>query len=135
MLTIAPFAAAATLVCWSLDRWGGSLNPLNIAIMAFFGLFTVVVWPTYIPAIILAPLLMRRIASYRAFTALPLPLLVGLALLLGSVAGVCVLAPVVFLSLSDSRALVLNWVGAGAVSGALTLTVIFLIYRYVPRNG
>lgn len=104
MLTIAPIVAAATLVCWHPDRWGGSVSPLNIIVMAFFGLFTVALWPTYIPAIIFAPLLMRWVAAHRAFRTCPLPLLFGLSL------------------------------SIGAVAGALTLSVICLIYRYAPQG-
>ena len=135
MLTIAPVAAVTTLVCWSPERWGGSLNPLHILVMAFFGLFTVFLWPTYIPAIVLTPHLMRRIAAREAFTRAPLPLLIATSMLIGAGAGICIFAFVIFMSLADSSELALSWMTAGAVSGALTLSVICLIYRYAPQGG
>ena len=135
MLTIAPVVAATTLVCGHPDRWGGSMSPLNIVVIAFFGLFTVPLWPTYIPAIMVTPLLMKWVAAHPAFRTFPLPLLFALSLLIGAMAGVCVLAFVIVLSASDSTELALDWAAAGAVSGALTLSVICLIYRYGPRGG
>ena len=110
------------------------MSPLNIIVIAFFGLFTVALWPTYIPAIIVAPLWMRWVAAHRVFRTCPLPLLFGLSLSIGAMAGVCVLAFVIFLSWTDSAELALNWAAAGAVAGALTLSVICLIYRYAPQG-
>ena len=77
MLTVGPLVAVTTLVCWQSERWAGSLNPMAIVVMALFGLLTVPLWPTYIPALV--------------------------------------------------------WAVAGAVSGAVTLTLICLLYRYEER--
>ena len=135
MLTLAPVVAATTLVCWQPDRWGGSVNPLDILFMAFLGLITVPLWPTYILAMLITPRLMRRAAAHPAFRTFPLPWLFGLSWLTGAVAGVGVMAFVIFLSLTNSAELAMNGAAAGAVSGALTLSVICLIYRYAPSGG
>jgi hypothetical protein len=137
MLTVAPLVAATTLVCWQPERWGGSLNPLAIAVMAFFGLFTVPLWPTYIPALIITPLLMNWISAHRGFGRLPLPVLLGLSLPVGAVAGVCVTMPLFLVALHDSSDYhqALPWAGAGAVAGAITLTLICLLYRYEGRRA
>jgi hypothetical protein len=135
MLTVAPLIAATTLVFWVPDRFGGS-SLLAIPAMAFFGVISVPLWPTYIPALVVTPLVMNRVARFRAFVRLPLPVLGGLSLLVGAPAGVCVMIPVLQLSLnspSDSG-LALMWAGAGGVSGAITLTVISFIHRLAgPR--
>jgi hypothetical protein len=135
MLTIAPVLAVTTLICWDPARWGGSVDPLNILMMSLFGLITVALWPTYIPAIILTPLLMRQAATHRAFMSLPIPLLLGLSSLTGAAAGMCVLGWPILLSLTFSFELALNWAVAGAVSGATTATLICLLYRCAPGGG
>jgi hypothetical protein len=134
MLTLAPISAVTTLVAWQPDRWGGSLNPLNIVAMSIFGLLTVPLWPTYIPAVVLTPVLMKRVAAHQLFTKLPLPALIGLSLLAGATGGACVLGLFVLLSLEHSGSPAMNWTVAGAVSGALTLTLGCLSYRYPSQN-
>jgi hypothetical protein len=137
MLTVAPLVAVTTLVCWEPERWGGSLNPLAIAVMALFGLLSVPLWPTYIPALIITPLLMNWVSAHRAFGRLSLPIFLGLFLLVGAVAGVCVMIPLILMALNDSLDYhqALTWVGAGAVSGAVTLALICLLYRYEEHRA
>ncbi|MEI6862499.1 MAG: hypothetical protein WCL04_09640 [Verrucomicrobiota bacterium] len=130
LLVVAPLVAATTLVCWEPARWGGSISPLAIATMAFFGVLSVPLWPTYIPALIITPLVMKRVSASRVFMRLPLPALMGVSLLVGALAGFGVIMPVVP-ELKDSD-LVLMWASAGAAAGAVTLTLIFLIHRFVP---
>jgi hypothetical protein len=132
ILFIAPLITVTVLVCHHPERWGGSINPLNILIMSVFGLLTVKLWPTYIPAVVITPLFMRWLANKSAFISSPLPLILGSALLVGAIAGVGVLSYVVLISLKDSTELAFSWALAGAISGGLTLTIICLIYRYVP---
>lgn len=134
MLTVAPIAAATTLCSLDPDNFGSSLNPLNIISIAVFGVFTIPLWPTYIPAIILTPLLMKRVASKSAFVTMPVFLLIAVAVPMGALAGVCVLGPVIALSLSDSSATALNWTITGGVSGGLTLTLICLVFRCIPSS-
>ena len=130
MLTLSPILAVTTLVCSHPERWGGSRDPLSILVMSAFGLITIPLWLTYIPAIIITPLVMRRIAVRPDFRALPLPVTLTVALLVGAIAGICVVILPVIMSLSDSLSLAFNWASAGAVSGAVTLALITMIYRY-----
>lgn len=139
MLVIAPLVAAAILVGWQPDRWGGSVNPLaTIAGMAFFGVFTVPLWPTYLPSLIIIPLVMKRVAASRAFVRLPILILSVLSLVVGALAGSCVIVPIAFLMASNDSTgsdLFGNFLAAGAVSGAVTLTLISLIHRLVGPDA
>jgi hypothetical protein len=131
MVTLSPTVATATLVCWDPDRWGGSVNPLAILTMALFGLITVPLWPTYIPAVVATPFMMSRIVRSRHFRDAPLLAILGLSLVSGAIAGIGVISIIV--PWQESLDLVLNWVAAGAVSGGVTLPVIALIFRHQPR--
>lgn len=133
MVVLAPLVATTTLVCGWPERWGGSISPLAIITMALFGLITIPLWPTYIPAIILTPLLMRKIAPHRLFINLSIPVLVLTSLLLGALGGLCIMFPVIRMSLHTEFAL--QWKMAGACSGAITLTVICLIHRCISDEG
>ena len=135
MVILAPLVATTTLVCGWPECWGGSISPLAIITMALFGLITTPLWPTYIPAIILTPFLMRRIAPHRLFMNLPIPVLVLMSLLLGALGGLCVMFPVIRMSLHDGAEFALQWKMAGACSGAMTLTVICLIHRCISEEG
>lgn len=128
MLTLAPLIACSTVVCLDPSRWGGSINPITIVVMAFFGVISTPVWPTYIPALIITPLLMRMVSRSQVFGSARLPMLIGLSLVLGAIAGVLVLIRVILMSLNDPK-LAMNWAIAGAVSGAITLMLIVLVYR------
>jgi len=129
MVTLAPVSAVTTLVCWNPGCWGGTVNPLAILAMSAFALFTVPLWPTYIPAIILTPFLMRRVSRTATFAKMPVILLLTISTFIGATAGICILGYVVLTSLRDSTELALNWSAAGAVSGALTFSVICAVYR------
>jgi len=135
ILFIAPLITVTVLVCHHPERWGGSVNPLNILIMSVFGLFTVKLWPTYIPAIVITPLFMRWFANKPTFISSPLPLILGGGLLVGAVAGVGVLSYIVLISLKDSSELAFSWALAGAISGGSTLMIICLIYRFVQGKN
>ena len=135
MLTVSPVLAVTALVYSHPDRWRESGNLVSILAMSVFGVLTTPLWPTYIPAIVSCPFIMRRIATYRTFKSLPLPAILGISLLVGASAGICVMGPAIVLSLQDSGGLPLDWVWAGALSGGLTLTVISLIYRCEPSSA
>jgi hypothetical protein len=132
MLTVAPLCAATTLVCWHPDRWGGGGTEafLAIPVIAAYGLITVPLWPTYIPALILKPLVMRRAARWPGFGSMPLPLLVVFSTLIGGAAGIGVFARVILMAMNDAGSLSVDWIAAGAVSGAITLTCICLVQRH-----
>lgn len=131
MVTISPAVTVTTLVCWSPERWGGSLNPLAILAMSFFGLITTPLWPTYIPALALTPIVMHGISRTGLFKSLPFAVILGASLVLGVIAGIGVISVIV--PWHESSDLVLNWIATGAVSGGVTLAVISCIYRYEPR--
>ena len=137
MLTVAPLVAATTLVCWDPERWAGSLNPLAIVVMALFGVLSTPLWPTYIPALIVTPLLMKWISTYPAFRRLPLPVVLGLSVVVGAAAGVCVMVRLILMVLRDSSGYGegLACASAGAISGAVTLALICLLYRYEERRA
>jgi hypothetical protein len=135
MLTVSPVLAVTTLVYSHSDRWSKSGDLLSILAMSVFGVLTTPLWPTYIPTIVFGPSIMRQIATHRAFKTLPLPAILGISLLVGALAGVCVMGPIIFASLQDSGGSPLDWVCAGAVSGGLTLALVSLIYRYEPRSS
>lgn len=133
MVTISPVVAVTTLVCWNPDRWGGSVNPLAILAMSFFGLITVPLWPTYIPAVTATPFIMRRVARLPAFGSWPLSVVLATSFVLGVIAGVGVISIIV--PWHGSADLVLNWVAAGGVSGGVTLAIISFIFRHEPRSA
>lgn len=115
MLIVAPLIAATMLGCWQPARWGGSVNPLAIITMAFFGLLSVPLWLTYIPALIITPWVMKPVSASRIFRCLSLPALIILSLLLGGVAGFGVIMPIVPRESQDLD-LIVNWVSAGVVA-------------------
>jgi hypothetical protein len=132
MLSLAPVLAVSVLVFSNPDRWGESQHPVAILVMSFFGLFTTPLWPTYIPALILTPIVMHKLSQTAIFQRIPLSLLLGLALAVGAVAGAAVLVPMVLMEWADSRGYSTSWAKAGAVSGAITLTTIAILY-YIGR--
>lgn len=131
MVTVSPIVAVTTLVCWNPERWGGSFNPLAILVMSFFGLITIPLWPTYIPALVATPFLMRRVANSRRFQTQSLSFILAISFLLGAIAGIAVISIIV--PWRESLDLILNWLAAGAVSGGVTLLIILLIFRCEPK--
>ena len=133
MMTVAPVVAVTTLVCWNPSRWGGSINPLAILGMSIFGIFTTPLWPTYLPAMALTPFVMSRVTAQEVFRRLPLSVVMGISFVIGVIAGAGVISIIV--PWRASLDLVLNWVSAGAVSGAGTFPLISLIYRKIQRGA
>ncbi|MBI1176145.1 hypothetical protein GC207_01760 [bacterium] len=127
MTIVAPIAAATALVCWSPERWGGSLSPVTVFGMAIFGVLTIPLWPTYIPAIVLTPIAMNKIATIPAFRRSPLVMVGSVSILVGGICGVLVISIIV--PWRESTDVVLNWLLAGAAAGAVALPMISLIYR------
>ena len=129
MLTVSPVVTCTIAVLLEPSRWGGSPDPLTILGMALFGVMTVYLWPTYMPALILTPVLMRRLVRTRSYQELPLSGLLGISAVVGAVAGVMVLLPVIWVTARDSELLARNWAIAGAVAGSVTLCLVVCIYR------
>jgi hypothetical protein len=135
MLTVAPIIACITLVALDSSRWGDpnllSVVP-TILVMAAFGLITVSLWPTFIPALLITPLAMNRFARTHIFQNLPVSVLLGIAFFVGAVGGILIFTGVIYMSRDDSQ-LAMSWAASGAVSGAVTLCAIFMVYR--SRTG
>ena len=129
MLVVAPVAAVTALVLYQPDRWGGTPTVGTILVMAFFGLITVPLWLTYIPALIATPFIMRRLACRPAFASVPLPTFIFISALAGAFGGICILSPAILMAASESRDLVWNWLCAGAVAGAVSFPIITSLYR------
>ena len=136
MLTVAPVVAVATLLCCTPTGRSDLLYPIAVATYVFRGIaFN---WPTYIPALIIVPVLMRRVSNRTAFHQSSLGRLLGFSVLPGAVGGMCVVLPCVLFALIDQTGdhiLALMALGAGAVSGAITLTLICLLYRCVVSRA
>ncbi len=132
ILTIAPLLAVAILLCCTKDR-SDLLYPVAVATYVFRGMaFN---WMTYLPALIIVPLLMRWISALRSFRQLSLQCLLRLSALAGAACGVCVVIRSVLAALDGGGAgLVFAVVFAGAASGAITLTLICLLYRGVDSR-
>lgn len=133
MTTVAPVTAVTTLLCWNPERWGGSIDLLNILVMSLFGVITIPLWPTYVPAIALTPLVMGKISTWHVFRRLPLVVILCIFFVMGAFAGLGVISIIV--PWDDSLDLILNWVSAGVVSGAVTAVLISLIYRWTPTSA
>ncbi len=131
MLIVSPLIATTTLVCWNPARWGGSVNPLTILLMSVFGLFTVPLWPTYIPAIIVTPFAMQWLAKRRLFARMPMPLLLLLALPLGAAAGFVIIMPLLSIIDAADTDVWANWAAAGLVSGAVTFPLIVIAHKAI----
>src|SRR5438477_10886875 len=95
MIIVAPVVAATTLVAWNPSRLGESVTPEDILVMSVFGVFTTPLWPTYIPAIILTPIMMGRIAASEAFMRFSMPTILGVSFVVGAIAGVGVISIIV----------------------------------------
>ena len=102
--------------------------------MYMYGIITVPLWITYIPAIILAPLIMNKLDNISGFHDIQILKLIIFSILIGAFLGVLVLTPVLFLVFNESTALFLGWVFAGMVSGCITSIILSLLYRTLNRN-
>lgn len=131
MLVLAPLVATTTLVCWNPGRWGGSVNPFAVLVMSVFGVFTVPLWPTYIPAIVATPLAMQWLSKSRAFARAPMPLLLLLAVPLGAAAGFGIMTPLLSSIETDDTDVWANWAAAGLVSGAVTFSLIVIAHKVI----
>ena len=136
MLTIAPVVAVATLLCCTPTGRSDLLYPIAVATYVFRGIaFN---WATYIPALVIVPALMRRVSNRTAFHQSSLGRFVGFSVLAGALGGMCVVIPCVLPVLIDdagNHRLALKALGAGAVSGAITLTLVCLLYRRVESRA
>ena len=133
MIIIAPMIVVIALSILSPAEFGGGPKIKNILAMYVFALITVPMWVTYIPSIILTPIIMRRIDKQKEFHELPIRKIILLSAPIGALCGVLILLPVLLPVLIGSSPLLSSWVLAGVVSGSITLTLIALVYRLGNR--
>ena len=130
ILIVMPITAAAGLLIFGSENWGGGFTFLNILGLGLFGLISVQLWITFIPVLIATPIIMNHLYANDLFHIIPLWKFIILSLVTGASVGILILSPNILLSLfKNSIAIMLNWVWAGAFSGAITFTIIALIYR------
>ena len=134
LLGLAPIAATTTLVLSDPSRWGESLNPVAILGMAVFGVLTVPLWPTYIPAIIITPFVMRWLSRQTVFRQMSLLGVVVASVPIGALVGFVVFWPILGLDLGG---LWWQWATAGIMSGAITSSVITVVHKkwFSGRQG
>jgi hypothetical protein len=63
MPTITPIMAAIGLISFDPSNWGGGLSVGNVVAVAFFGVITLPLWVTYMPSLVIAPIIMRKISQ------------------------------------------------------------------------
>lgn len=126
VLTIAPLLAVAILMCCAKDK-SELLYPIAIATYVLRGMAQN--WPTYLLALIIVPVLMGWISVRRSFQQFSLRRLLIFSVSAGTVGGVCVVLPSVLVAIDLGGRWVLPVMFAGAASGAITLTLICLLYR------
>jgi len=132
MLTIAPLLAIAILLCCAKDR-SALLYPSAVAAYVLRGM--ALNWLTYIPALIVAPVLMRWISARRSFRQFSLQRLLTLSVSAGAAGGMCVVLSTVLEALDQGGGWVFPVLFAGAASGAITLTLICLLYRRLDSRA
>jgi hypothetical protein len=127
MLTVAPFTATFALVHFDPRNWGTSIE--TILEMSIFGLLTIPFWLTYLPALIITPIYMQKLATKTNFHTSSIGEFTVKAIMRGAIGGVIVLAPAWIMTLTEPIKLTLNWLLAGVVSGVITSTAISFTYR------
>ena len=130
-LTVAPLITSIALVCLAPSRWGGHPNVFTVLTMAVFGVISAPIWPTYIPTIVLVPMVMIIIAKTRFFIAAPLPLLVAIFAVLGSIVGLLVIGRIALMLFRENElGLAVDWIVSGALAGTISSSLILLCYRW-----
>lgn len=134
MLTITPVATVFGLASYDPSRWGGEISIQNILFMAMFGLITVQVWITYIPSLVLTPIIMKKLSLKEKFYTVPLWKFYFLSVIGGILAGTFILLPITLIAATDSLDITLNWLWAGMVGGTITYPIIASIYRFLGKE-
>lgn len=129
MLTIAPISAAIGLISFDPKSWGGSFTVQNILAIAFFGIITVPLLVTYLPSLVLTPIIMEKISNYHLFYSLTLWKFIAISIFVGIIGGILILLPCIIMAFSGPTKLIMNWIWAGVISGGVSFTIISLLYR------
>jgi len=98
--------------------------------MAIFGLITVQVWITYIPSLILTPIIMNRLSNIEKFHKIQKCKFFGLSIIGGSMAGIFIVLQCILIAMSGTLKIFSNWVYAGLFGGCTTYPIIASIYRF-----
>lgn len=134
MLTITPIATVYGLVSFDPENWGGEPTLMGILGMAIFGLITVQVWITYIPSLILTPIVMNRLSNKNKFYEIQKWKFFVISAIGGSMVGIFIVLPCILLSVSGSLKIIVNWAYAGLVGGGITYPIIASIYRFTETK-
>ena len=134
MLLVAPGVAVTTLVCLAPGRWGGAQSLLALPFMAALGLLSPSVWLTYIPSLIVVPVIMSWLSDSSRFAATRRLWLILFSGLMGGILGACVIGPTALVCSRDGGSLATDFLIAGVVAGASAMVIICLIYHYQPPS-
>jgi hypothetical protein len=129
LLFATPTLAATCLAFFDPKHWGGEPTVPGILMMAIFGVLTVPMWLTYLPTLVLTPMAMNRMASNEKFHSMPLWELLLFAVMIGAVIGIFIMSPMILRSLGSPLKLIVNLIGAGSISGAISYTAITMLYK------
>jgi hypothetical protein len=130
MVTISPLLVILTLTFSNPAEFGGNPDLQSVLMMYMFALITVPLWITYIPSIILTPIVLHKMRKKKSFYNISIFALIALAGMSGALIGELILAPLLFLVHKEPNNLFSSWILSGAVSGSISLTIIVLIYRF-----
>ena len=128
MLTIAPLLAIVTLMFSISADFGETFDIQSILVMYMFAMITIPLWLTYLPSIILTPIIMNRISKKTKFHSIPIIFLATLSMIIGAFVGIMIISPLLIASKSEPNEII-SWILSGVVSGSITLTIVVLIYR------
>ena len=128
MLTISPILAIITLVFSNPENFGEHFDVQSLLMMYMFAMITIPLWLTYLPSVILTPIIMNRLSKKLAFQRISIAYLITLAAAAGAIIGLAVLSPFLIASRSEPSFL-FSWILSGLVSGSITLIIVVLIYR------
>jgi hypothetical protein len=97
MLTVTPIMGATGIYLYDTKSFGDSSIIGSILIMAVFGLITVQVWVTYLPAIIFTPVVLEKISRKESFYKIQYWKFLCVSILGGIGVGVFIMLPFIIL--------------------------------------
>ena len=108
--------------------WKYRINLFEWAQVIIFGLIVTQLWITYIPVLIVTPILMRNISKKEKFYSLSLSKFIAISISMGIVVGFFAMFPCLILSRKNIE-LFITTIAAGVFSGVITSLLIALLYR------
>ncbi len=140
LLTVTPICGFLGVGIFNPNFWDGTslvdvfmvwkyrVNLSELAMVVFFGLTVTQLWFTYIPVLIVTPLLMRNISKKETFYSFPLLKFIGIAIITGIIVGSFAMFPCLISSGKDIELFIII-LAAGAFSGVITSLLIAFLYR------